>query len=43
MEEAQAKRARDECGGGRVTGEGVVNQSLKRVGVGKAGSFRGEV
>ena len=43
MGEIQAKRAREERRVGRVGGEGVVGQSLKRVGVSEAGRVRGEV
>ena len=43
MGEIKAKRAREERRVGRVRGEGVVRQSLKRVGVSKGGRVRGEV
>ncbi len=41
--EIQAKRAREESRVGRVRGEGVVYQSLKGVGLNKAGRVRGGV
>ncbi len=43
MGEIKAKRAREERLVGRVGREGVVGQSLERVGVSTAGRGRGEV